>query len=133
MKTAMKIVLQVLVCLFSVLLLILSLAFIVIEGRLLFSGDWLVYDSPFNGFLRYFLRLLFALAGVATGIVEFVNLGKKSKALSEILFFTSLSLTVGAIVICFFATNYAGLACLGLTAPILLFKIPLLLIKSKTK
>ena len=49
---------RVLVYIFSSLAILLSLAFIFIEGRLLFSGDYLVYDSPFNGFIRYFFKFL---------------------------------------------------------------------------
>ena len=44
---------KVLLVIVSSIVMLLSLAFIVIEGRLLFSGDWLIYDSPFNGFIRY--------------------------------------------------------------------------------
>lgn len=45
----------------GVLLLLAALAFAVIEGRLLVSGDWLLHEVPFFAFLRYFAR--FALAG----------------------------------------------------------------------
>lgn len=46
---------------FGVILFLVALAFVVIEGRLLFSGDWQLHEVPFFAFLRYFAR--FALAG----------------------------------------------------------------------
>ena len=34
---------------FTVLILFFSILFIIIEGRLVFSGDWKVYDNVING------------------------------------------------------------------------------------
>ena len=46
---------------FGLILFLVALVFVIIEGRLLFSGDWLLHEVPFFAFLRYFAR--FALAG----------------------------------------------------------------------
>ena len=52
---------KVLILVISSIIMIFSLAFIVIEARLIFSLDWLAYDSPFMGCIRYLCRLIIAL------------------------------------------------------------------------
>ena len=52
---------------FGVILFLVALAFVIIEGRLLFSGDWLLHEVPFFAFLRYFARFSLAL-GVAVSV-----------------------------------------------------------------
>ena len=62
----------------SVLIGLLALVFAVIEGRNLFSGDWLIYEYAFNGLVRYMSRLLLALFALSQGILPFINLKIKS-------------------------------------------------------
>jgi hypothetical protein len=67
---------------FSILLVvlsILSLVFIYIEGRLLFSGEWLIYDIPFLGMIRYIARLLIAISFIAYAVLQFVNFKLQSR------------------------------------------------------
>ena len=82
----MKIVRNILVGFFSIIIFVLSLAFIVIEGRLLFSLDWIIYDNVIFGFLRYFFRFLIAISLCIYSIVEFINMKKKSEKIQFILF-----------------------------------------------
>ena len=49
----MKILGKTLFIITCVISLVLSLAFLVIEGRLIFSQDWIIYESPINGLIRY--------------------------------------------------------------------------------
>ena len=128
----MKTVLRTLLYIFCVLTALIALAFVFLEGRLLFSGDWLVYDNPASGFTRYLLRLTIALVALAASILQFVC-GKKQGKLADVLFFTHIALLVAAVVVCFFATNYVGLVCLGLSAPVALIKTVLLLMEKKQK
>jgi len=51
----------------GVILFFAALAFVIIEGRLLFSGDWLLHEVPILAFLRYFSRFALAL-GAATAV-----------------------------------------------------------------
>lgn len=44
------------------LLLLAALAFVIIEGRLLVSGDWLLHEVPPLAFLTYFSRFALALS-----------------------------------------------------------------------
>ena len=53
---------------FGVILFLAALAFVIIEGRLLFSGDWLLHEVPFFAFLRYFAKLALALGVAVVGI-----------------------------------------------------------------
>ena len=53
---------------FCVILFLVALAFVIIEGRLLFSGDWLLHEVPFFAFLRYFAKLALALGVAVVGI-----------------------------------------------------------------
>ena len=53
---------------FGVILFLAALAFVIIEGRLLFSGDWLLHEVPFFAFLRYFAKLALVLGVAVVGI-----------------------------------------------------------------
>ena len=53
--------LRVLLYIFSSITMVLALAFIVLEGRLVIAGDWVIYDNAADGFIRYFFRLLLAI------------------------------------------------------------------------
>ena len=116
---------RVLVYIFSSIIIILSLAFIFIEGRLVFSGDYLVYDSPFNGFVRYFFRLILALLVLGKSIMEFTKIGKNGM-LREYLFYGDISLLLMSIIILIFSTNYFGLVCILLSVLIFIPKFYLM-------
>ena len=53
---------------FGVILFLAALAFVIIEGRLLINGDWLLHEVPFFAFLRYFARFSLALGAAVVGI-----------------------------------------------------------------
>lgn len=116
---------RVLVYIFSSIIIILSLAFIFIEGRLVFSGDYLVYDSPFNGFVRYFFRLLLAFLVLGKSVLEFTKIGKNGM-LKEYLFYGDISLLLMSIIILIFSTNYVGLICILLSVLIFIPKFYLI-------
>ena len=116
---------RVLVYIFSSIIIILSLAFIFIEGRLVFSGDYLVYDSSFNGFVRYFFRLLLALLVLGKSIMEFTKIGKNGM-LKEYLFYGDISLLLMSIIVLIFSTNYVGLVCILLSVLIFIPKFYLM-------
>ena len=117
----MKTITNIFLCLFISISLILSLAFIVIEGRLLFSGDWLIYHNPINGFIRYLLRFLLALFVFVKGIIEFTNLNKNNKT-KEFLIYSDIGLFLAAVVIYITSTNFVGVIILPLATMIVLIK-----------
>ena len=92
----------------SVLIGLLALVFVVIEGRNLFSGDWLIYEYAFNGLVRYLSRLLLALFALSQGILAFINLKRKSEKLAMVSLAGSVGLVVMSVFLLIFATNYVG-------------------------
>ena len=101
---------KVLLVIVSSIIMILSLAFIVIEGRLLFSGDWLIYDSPFNGFIRYLCRLLIAIFAFTKSLLEVIYINKEH-SIKEYLYYGDISLVLMSLSILVFSTNYVGIIC----------------------
>ena len=99
-----------------VILILISLVFVFIEGRLLVSLDWKIYDNAFNGFIRYFFRLLIAVICIFTAILEFINMKKSSKTIEFYLNNISIGLLCSSIIVLITATNYAGLAVFGVIA-----------------
>jgi hypothetical protein len=131
----MKIVRNILVGFFLVIIFVLSLAFIVIEGRLLLSLDWTIYDNVVFGFLRYFFRFLIAIVTSIYVILEFINMKKKSEKLNFILFIYNICLVIVSVFLLAEATNMVGEIAILLSLIILLIKglfIFLINLKNKT-
>ena len=112
---------KVLLVIVSSIVMLLSLAFIVIEGRLLFSGDWLIYDSPFNGFIRYLCRLLIAIFAFTKSLLEVIYINKKH-SIKDYLYYGDISLVLMSLSILVFSTNYVGIICTVLANLLLLVK-----------
>lgn len=119
----MKIARNILVGFFSTIILILSLAFIVIEGRLLFSLDWTIYDNVIFGFFKYFFRLLIALVTCTYSIFEFINIKKDSEKIRFILFIYNICLVIISTILIFKATNMVGEIALAISSFVLVLKI----------
>ena len=113
---------KVLLVIISSIIMILSLAFIVIEGRLLFSGDWLVYDSPLFGCIRYLGRLLLSVFVFIKCLLEIIYINKEHKV-KEYLGYADIGLVIMSVVILIFSTNYVGLICIILSMINLIFKL----------
>ena len=109
----------------SSIIIVLSLAFIVIEGRLLLSGDYLSYDSPFFGFLRYFCRLLLALFAFIKALFEIIYINKKHN-----LLYADIALVLMSLIIIIYSSNYVGVLCITLSIISLLIN---LLVKKNKK
>ena len=105
---------KVLLFIISSIIMILSLAFLIIEGRLLFSGDWLIYDSPILGCIRYLGRLLLSVFAFTKCLLEVIYINKEHK-LKEYLGYADIGLVVMSVVILIFSTNYVGLVCIFLS------------------
>ncbi len=118
----MRKIINVFLIFFCVISIVLALAFLVIEGRLLFAGDWIVYDNALNGLVRYLLRFMLALFVLFSVVCEIINLKKQNQTLSAYLFFAFLSLVFLSIVLCVFATNFVGVICLALSTILCVLK-----------
>ena len=111
----MKTVLRIVYYIFSAILLLLAAAFCIIEGRLLFSGDWTIYESTLQGCVQYLCRFLMSLFALSIGLLPFVNKIKPSQKISDFLKTGSLALVMMSVIVCLFATNYVGISILGIS------------------
>ena len=71
-------------CSICVIIMIVALLFVIIEGRLLFSGDWLIYEFAMMGALRYFCRLLIALSVLLFTVSVLWNMKQKNDKLKQL-------------------------------------------------
>ena len=70
----------------AVLLAVASLAFMIIEGALLLSGDYLLYENPAIALAQQFARLLLPIASLAVGLLVLI---KRRRFRLESLFLTA--------------------------------------------
>ena len=119
----MRILGKILFIITCVISLVLSLAFLVIEGRLIFSQDWIIYDSPINGLIRYLLRFIFALGGLLMSIFELVNLKKRNSFIALCLINANFSLLVMSIILMILGSNGVGIILLVVSLMIISTKM----------
>lgn len=92
------------------LLILISLIFIVIEGRTLFSGDWSIYENSVNGFFRYLFRFIIAIFTMALSIFTYFALNKKESKILHIYYYIgAITLLISAIIISIYSTNYLNI------------------------
>ena len=87
----------------AVIVIIFSAVFCFIEGRLLFSGDWLLHESAVLGFLQYFLRTALCVFGIFVGVAVFI------KKFEKIVVFLSTCLVAAIVPAFLFLSNGFGL------------------------
>ena len=107
----------------------LCFAFILFEGRLLFSGDWMVYDIPFFGCLRYLCRLILAIILLAYMVFEVVYVFIRKKTIFLRIF--SRLCAFGGVIIGLFLAIFAsnGIEVLGPASLFIYFLLKLDLTK----
>ncbi len=92
------------------IMMVLSLFFIVIEGRNLISGEISIFNNVVSGYISYSFRLILALAILSICIFNLVYFIKKdSKVLSIYVAFNSIGLLISSIIIGIYATNYINI------------------------
>lgn len=113
----MKRIGKIIAYIFGGLVIAFSLVFGFIEGRNLFSGDWLLYENVIDGFIRYFFRFILAIFSLAIGISTYFILRKsnESETLSLYYRFGVLSFLTSSIVVGCFSSNYIDLLFIILT------------------
>ena len=102
---------------------ILSIAFIFIEGRFVFSLEWTIYDFSFLTFIKYLFRFILPLIILFYVVMEFINLKKKNDILMNHLFILNISFIILSILLCIFAANYIGIISLSLSSIVLISKV----------
>ena len=108
----MKRLFKIIAVMISCIILLLSLAFLFIEGRLLFSAEWLIYDSPILGFIRYLSRVLISLFIIIKALLEIILINKEKY--KNNLFIGDVCILIMSLVILLWATNYVGIICISL-------------------
>ena len=88
------------------LVLVLSLAMIFIEGRILFSGEWQIYDSFYNGMFRYLMRFLLAVIFAFVSISELFKLFSKNLTFNMFLISIEIALVIISILMNIHFTNF---------------------------
>ena len=119
----MKKVLNIFNVIISSIVLLLSLIFIFIEGRLLFSGDWLIYDNVILGMFKYLFRLIIAIFAGMYSILTFINIKKKSGILTNFLFMLSICLFIVSIFMLIYTANYVDKISIIIASIILLINV----------
>ena len=119
----MKKVLNIFNVIISSIVLLLSLVFIFIEGRLLFSGDWLIYDNVILGMFKYLFRLIIAISVGMYSILTFINIKKKSGILTNFLFMLSICLFIVSIFMLIYTANYVDKISIIIASIILLINV----------
>jgi hypothetical protein len=96
-----------------------SFIFLVIEGRLLFSGDYFLYADSTSGFFTIFFRFLLALLCLFLSIPSLLSLGKKKREnLRLYIMISSFSLFVIALILFIFLFFPVGEKLLYLLIPL---------------
>ena len=126
MKKILNISLISLLSIFLLVLGLLSLVFIFVECRMLFSLEWSIYHNAFNAFIRIFFRLLLALIALATVVLEVINFFKKNETMTFILFGANIGLLVLGIILFIISTNYVDIAAIIILPAVFLLKAILL-------
>lgn len=119
----MRKVFNIIIGIFSAIILLLSVVFIVLEGRLLFSGDWIVYDNIALGCVKYLFRFILALSAGTYAVFEFINMKKKSELINYFLYIGNIGLVIMSMVLVFTASNMVGQIALIISVVLLLIKI----------
>lgn len=101
----------------SILIVLISLAFVVIEGTLLFTGDFLLYENPIIAFFQLILRLVIPLITLTVGI--FTVIKTKRSFLFESITFFSVALAMSPFLSNNFGIYFIALATLYLLSNIL--------------
>lgn len=118
-------ILKIVSCVFCSVACLVCIAMAFLEARLLFSGDWLIYHNPLNGFIRYFLRFALALLGLATYIAEIISLKKFNKIVHFFSVFVQIGIIIFSVLACFLTANFIGIICLALS--LIIFNLKLLI------
>lgn len=92
----------------AALVIVFSLYFLVIEGRSLFSGDWLLYENTLSGFIRYFFRFLLSIYSLVLSISTYFILRKKydQTSISNAFHLGVIALFISCIIVGIFSSNY---------------------------
>lgn len=125
----MKKIISILFYFIGAIIMLLSLVMMVIELRSIISLDFMIYDSPINGFIRYFLRFSLAFSYLFMVLCEIIKKLKNNNFIKENLLIFNLSLLIASIIIYFTTTNYINIIVLILMIAYISIKLLIKLLK----
>ena len=125
----MKKIINIFFYIFTSIILLVSFVMTILELRLLISGDFLLCDNGFNGFVRYYLRLIICLSFLSVSIFELFKIYNKVEFVKKHLLFLEILLLLSSFVILLYGTNYVGIV----TFVITFVFVGLKLLKEKVK
>ena len=123
MKKVLNILLNAFIALLAFLCALVSIVIIILEARLLFSGDWLLYQSPISGFIRYLFRFILSLFALASFVIEIIYIFKKIDILKSLLRASNISLFIFLFMFAVMNANFEGILLFFLYLFLLLFKL----------
>lgn len=119
----MKKIINIIFYLICFIIALLSFAMMFIELRLLISGDFIIYDNVFNGFIRYFFRFLLSCLFVFMVLCESIGKIKKNDFIKNNLLVFEMSMLIASVIIFLTTTNYINIIVLLLMIMFIALKI----------
>lgn len=87
-------------------LMLLSIFFIVIEGRTLFSREISIFNNVAGGYVTYSSRFILALLILVISVISLIYFIRKNNKLSIYVYFFSLTVLISSVIISIYATNF---------------------------
>ena len=119
----MKKIINIIFYLICFIIALLSFAMMFIELRLLISGDFIIYDNVFNGFIRYFFRFLLSCLFVFMVLCESIKKIKNNYFIKNNLLVFEMSMLIASVIIFLTTTNYINIIVILLMIMFIALKI----------
>ena len=119
----MKKIINIIFYLICFIIAFLSFAMMFIELRLLISGDFIIYDNVFNGFIRYFFRFLLSCLFVFMVLCESIKKIKNNDFIKNNLLVFEMSMLIASVIIFLTTTNYINIIVILLMIMFIALKI----------
>ena len=119
----MKKIINIIFYLICFIIALLSFAMMFIEFRLLISGDFIIYDNVFNGFIRYFFRFLLSCLFVFMVLCESIRKIKNNDFIKNNLLVFEMSMLIASVIIFLTTTNYINIIVILLMIMFIALKI----------
>ena len=119
----MKKIINIIFYLICFIIALLSFVMMFIELRLLISGDFIIYDNVFNGFIRYFFRFLLSCLFVFMVLCESIRKIKNNDFIKNNLLVFEMSMLIASVIIFLTTTNYINIIVILLMIMFIALKI----------
>lgn len=90
-------------------LMLLSLFFIIIEGRTLFSEEISIFNNVVTGYVSYSFRFILAILIFIISIISLIYFLKNDNKLTIYVYFFSLTILLSSVIISTYATNFVDI------------------------